>query len=336
MNIADLPLPLRLRNALLKAGFQTDENLHHWFRFADVGTTIPGVGATGMKQLTDWHVGVVADDEALKGDGAGTIKSLLEPETPEEAVARGLKRHEVTSVLGAAMRDAVAGPQHHDSTMRGGLERLEAHHYAASFGDMTAMFKASGGRVDVRSGQNARKLLALDLETDIQARISALIPTIKELPHVKELGVEVSAETVGRMALIRGLDALERAHGGAKKAENAKNEAKTTQNDDLPDDIPHPDPDADVMDTPEGWTRVGVTEKIPVPEAVLHDYYTQNGWNRYWGRAGDQVIHFYWSPERRLQALDPFPGTDKSGRKVAVQETPWGPGHVVPVKWANS
>jgi hypothetical protein len=68
----------------------------------------------------------------------------------------------------------------------------------------------------------------------------------------------------------------------------------------------------------------------------LHDYYTQNGWNRYWGRAGDQVIHFYWAPERRLQALDPFPGTDKGGRKVAVQETPWGPGHVVPVKWTNT
>lgn len=336
MNIADLPLPLRLRNALLKAGFQTDENLHHWFRFADVGTTIPGVGATGMKQLTDWHVGVVADDEALKGDGAGTIKSLLEPETPEEAVARGLKRHEVTKVLDTAMRQRLEDAEDYDRGMRGGLERLEARHYAASFGDMTAMFKASGGRVDVRSGQNARKLLALELETDIQARISALIPTIKELPHVKELGVEVSAETVGRMALIRGLDALERAHGGAKKAEKAQNEAKTTQNDDLPDDIPSPDPDADVMDTPEGWTRVGATEKIPVPEAVLHDYYTQNGWNRYWGRAGDQVIHFYWSPERRLQALDPFPGTDKSGRKVAVQETPWGPGHVVPVKWANS
>lgn len=350
MNIADLPLPLRLRNALLRAGFQTDENLHHWFRFADVGTTIPGVGATGMKQLTDWHVGAVADDDALKGDGAGTIKSLLEPETPEEAVARGLKRHEVTQVLDSAMRGGLETlDARRSEDMVAALHRrqfdaaLEREHMrslslqgTASFGDMTAMFKASGGRVDVRSGQNARKLLALDLESEIQARISALIPTIKELPHVKELGVEVSAETVGRMALIRGLDALERAHGGAKKAENAKNEAKTTQNDDLPDDIPHPDPDADVMDTPEGWTRVGATEKIPVPEAVLHDYYTQNGWNRYWGRAGDQVIHFYWSPERRLQALDPFPGTDKSGRKVAVQETPWGPGHVVPVKWANS
>lgn len=329
MNIADLPLPLRLRNALLRAGFTTAQDVHDWFRTQD-DVVISGVGVVGMKQLMDWlNSGFVKD--------TATPKLVeVEAETPEEAVARGLKRHEVTSVLGAAMRDAVAGPQHHDSTMRGGLERLEARHYAASFGDMTAMFKASGGRVDVRSGQNARKLLALELETEIQARISALIPTIKELPHVKELGVEVSAETVGRMALIRGLDALERAHGGAKKAENAKNEAKTTQNDDLPDDIPHPDPDADVMDTPEGWTRVGATEKIPVPEAVLHDYYTQNGWNRYWGRAGDQVIHFYWSPERRLQALDPFPGTDKSGRKVAVQETPWGPGHVVPVKWANS
>jgi hypothetical protein len=47
-------------------------------------------------------------------------------------------------------------------------------------------------------------------------------------------------------------------------------------------------------------------------------------------------IYFYWCPERRLQDLDPFPGSDKGGRKVAIQDTPWGPGHVVPVKWANS
>jgi hypothetical protein len=314
MNIADLPLPLRLRNALLRAGFTTADDLRAWDKSL-TADAIPGVGATGMKQLTDW----------LADTGMSIVApepKLVEAETPEEAVARGMKRHDVTKVL--------------DSAMRGGLERLEVHRSTASFGDMAAMFHASGGSVDVRSGQNAKKLLALDLESDIQARISALIPTIKGLPHVKELGVEVSAETVGRMALIRGLDALERSHGGAKKAENDAKQAKPAQNDDQVDDIPSPDPDADVMDTPEGWTRVGTTERIPVPEAVLHDYYTQNGWNRYWGRAGDQVIHFYWAPERRLQALDPFPGTDKGGRKVAVQETPWGPGHVVPVKWTNT
>ena len=197
-------------------------------------------------------------------------------------------------------------------------------------------FRVRGGSIDALAGSDASKLLVLRLEEDIQARIRALIPTIKGLPHVKELGVEVSAEIVGRMALIRGLDLLEKAHGGAKST------SKTPETGDprapAPEkaDAPLPTGDEEVYDTPEGWARVGLGEMIPVPEAVLHDYYSQNGWNRYWGKANDQVIYFYWSPERRLQDLKPFPGTDKGGRTVGIQETPWGPGHVVPTKWANS
>jgi hypothetical protein len=162
------------------------------------------------------------------------------------------------------------------------------------------------------------------------------MPTIKALPHVKELGVEVSRETVARMALIRGLDSLERAHGGAKKGDSASKIAENGASEPENDAVPVPTGDEDVLPTPEGWTRVAQGEKIPVPEAVLHDYYTQNGWFRYWGRVDDQVIYFYWCPERRLHTLAAFPGTDKGGRKVAVQETPWGPGHVVPSNWANT
>jgi hypothetical protein len=326
MNIQDLPLPLRLRNALAKAGFKTSDDLAAWVLEADANKnfTLPGIGATGMQQLMSWYA-----------DGAGTLapeSMLAETETPEEAVAKGVKRGDVVRQLDQAMRQRVDDAADYDAGMRGGLERLEARRLAASFGDMAAMFHASGGSVDVRSGKNAKKLLALDLETDIQARVTALIPTIKALPHVKELGVEVSAETVGRMALIRGLDALERAHGTKNQAEKPTETAKTDEN----REPTLPTGDEEVFETPEGWTKCGPTDKIPVPEAVLHDYYTQNGWFRYWGMVDGQPIYFYWCPERRLQELGIFPGTDKSGRKVAVQETPWGPGHVVPAKWTNS
>lgn len=308
MHISDLPLPLRLRNALLKAGFNTADDLRTWGDGA-----IPGVGPTGMQQLTDW---LTDWKTTLSDDGAGTLKSLLElapreAETPEESIARAAPRHEVNRMI--------------DSAMRGGLESLQH----SEIRRRTDVVTSRGGSVVV---ENGRGLLALRLEADIQARISGLIPTIKALPHVKELGVEVSAETVGRMALIRGLDALERAHKAAPKAENGAKPAEIDPN----EAVPVVSEDTEVYATPEGWAKVGPGEAIPIPEAVLHDYYTQNGWNRYWGRVDDQTIYFYWSPEKRLQDLKPFPGTDKGGRRVAEQATPWGPGHVVPTKWANS
>jgi hypothetical protein len=347
MNIQDLPLPLRLRNALAKAGFKTDDDLTAWVLEADASKnfTLPGIGVTGMQQLMSWYA-----------DGAGTVAPesvLVESETPEESIARGAKRP-----------DATTGSQRHDISalldhaMRGGLDKLtldrEQNQWRkdekaaqvwrkaaeadaeADFAEQWDAYRGElakrGAWVETKTGQTGRNMLILHLETDIQARVTALIPTIKALPHVKELGVEVSAETVGRMALIRGLDALERAHGAKNQAEKPAETAKNVEN----SEPTLPTGDEEVFNTPEGWTKCGPTDKIPVPEAVLHDYYTQNGWFRYWGMVDGQPIYFYWCPERRLQELGIFPGADKSGRKMAVQETPWGPGHVVPAKWTNS
>jgi hypothetical protein len=344
----DLPLALRTRNALLKAGLTT------WGQVKSIElTNVEGLGARSIDAI-----------QALWSEEEGLPRLVPMPEeaeTPEETIARGQKRHEVTSMIDHAMRgglDRMTGDvesleerrhldevkaihkRQFDAAAEKELSRSFAMAGTGSFGDPDAeirrrgeAFRAQGGSVVAGDG---RGLLALRLEADVQARVSALIPLIKALPHVKELGVDVSAEIVGRMALIRGLDALERAHGGSKStsktSENGENRATAPEN----ADAPLPTGDEEVYDTPEGWTKVGLGETIPVPEAVLHDYYTQNGWVRYWGKANDQVIYFYWSPERRLQDLKPFPGTDKSGRSVAVQETPWGPGHVVPSRWANS
>jgi hypothetical protein len=333
MNVADLPLPLRLRNALLKTGFKTDTDLRAWVLEADQKKdfALPGIGATGVQQLLAWAAG---EADPLRGPAKPTAASNeapIEEATPEEAVARSTakpQRHEVSQMVDTAMRGGLDGLDGLEAQLRRGealVQRLGGERWARA--ERPLMTKDVGG-----PGPSRGNMLTLVLETDIQARIGALIPTIKALPHVKELGVDVSAETVGRMALIRGLDALERAHKGAPKSENT---APTAENREDQTPIPPPD-DAEELSTPEGWTKVGPTDKIPVPEAVLHDYYTQNGWNRYWGMVDGTPIYFYWSPRRSLQELDVFPGTDKGGRKVAVQETPWGPGHVVPTKWANA
>lgn len=316
---SDLPLALRTRNALEKRG------LRDWgavkLEVITIGNEVPGLGSKGLDAI---RALIVAEDMEAMKQTPFSIESLLdrEPTTPEESIARGQKRHEVAQMV--------------DHAMRGGLESFGGVKWVDPIEEIrarTADFRARGGSIEAGDG---RGLLALRLETDIQARIGALIPTIKGLPHVKELGVEVSAEVVGRMALIRGLDALERAHGGAKSSGKTTEGVENREPAPEKGDAPLPTGDEEVYDTPEGWSRVGLGEAIPVPEAVLHDYYTQNGWLRYWGKANDQVIYFYWCPERRLQGLKPFPGTDKSGRTVAIQETPWGPGHVVPHKWANS
>jgi hypothetical protein len=385
MKIDDLPLPLRLRNALAKSGFKTDDDIRGWLNGSnhiygcDDGV-IPGVGETGMRQLREWAAG--ASERGERG-GPEVIRRPARREEPAEeraAVAtlderaEDYRRDDIAPTQSTAPKpfsgsSSVPGRWNQlvgDVSMRGGIDALREwmhvgddqreatprvnHQWdapataeqgegayrttrvrdlASKLDIQRAAVKQAGGSTVIETD---RGLLMLRLEAEIQDRLRAMIPVIKGLAHVKELGVEVSAETVGRMALIRGLDALERAHKVAPKAETT---APTPEN--REDQTPTPPPDdVEELSTPEGWTKCGPTDKIPVPEAVLHDYYTQNGWNRYWGMVDGTPIYFYWSPRRSLHGLDPFPGTDKAGRKVAEQETPWGPGHVVPTKWSNA
>lgn len=311
--IQDLPLPLRLRNALTNAGFTSDRDILDFFaRNEGESTPIPGVGATGYRTLRLWRDGVrVADATPTPSHQKGSTMPEQDVEAADTTQIATLTRYAPLELAGRWTRNDTL------------VERIEAGRI---------QIEAAGGSVEVSTSKDA---LTLTLEPDLFKRLRDLVPVIAALPHVKELGVVSDVKIVGRMALIRGLDALERAHNGKMGAEKAENAAKTA--DSGPEDpILAPDPTADVLDTPPGWTKCTPNDKIPVPEAVLHDYYSQNGWFRYWGMVDGTPIYFYWCPEKRLQGLDAFPGSDKSGRRIAVQDTPWGPGHVVPVKWANS
>lgn len=87
--------------------------------------------------------------------------------------------------------------------------------------------------------------------------------------------------------------------------------------------------------TPEGWNRWGSSERIPAAHTEVHEYYTANGWERFWGRAGDEVIAFYWSPDPELQGLSSYKSLDKDGKEIKIQDTPFGPGHMIPHGWAG-
>jgi hypothetical protein len=377
MHIHDLPLPLRLRNTLERAGFKTDADIRSHFD-TDNDIAIEGVGATGMRQLMDW-LARPADEPAAKLTGGPEVirrrpAKAAEPVDTDSKPRDAVGARETDEDASIYRRDSVVTPgrwgQMADTSMRGGLESLDSRRHEADAmavhqrqykaalenqrinhqwdaedayrtparppeaeltARLTAMKAAAarfGGETHVETSKDT---LTLRLEPELQKQIGQMIPLIKGLAHVKELGVEVSRETVARMALIRGLDALERQY-------KAKTDTKTA--DPAPEEpseapISAAEPKNGVHPTPEGWTRVAVGDKIPVAQAVIHDYYTQNNWNRYWGKAGDSVIYFYWSPEVQFQDLDVFPGSDKNGKTVAVQDTPWGPGHIIPVNWTN-
>lgn len=362
MHIHDLPLPLRLRNALVRAGFSTDTDIKTYLA-TESDLPINGVGATGMRQLEEWAAS--AETPAAKlTSGPEVIRRPAKPPAP--AVEKFINGRDLDEDASVYRRDDVVTPgrwgQLHDVSMRGGLDAMRDHEptpiirlnhqwdaetplwtapqvadselshskaeLSARISAMQAAAARFGGETRVETSKDT---LTLRLEPELQAQIGHMIPLIKGLAHVKELGVEVSRETVARMALIRGLDALERQYmtkTDTKKADPALEEAAEAP-------ISAAEPKNGVHPTPEGWTRVASGEKIPVSHAVIHDYYTQNNWFRYWGKAGDSIIHFYWSPEVQFQDLDVFPGSDKNGKTVAVQDTPWGPGHIIPVSWSN-
>ena len=113
--------------------------------------------------------------------------------------------------------------------------------------------------------------------------------------------------------------------------------SKATENLDLPTPVEvveeAPVDNAGMVRLPEGWHQWGVGERIPEAQADIHSYYDRQGWRRYWGRAGDETMIFYWSPDPSLQDVVVYDGLDTSGKTIKVQETPYGPGHIVPHGW---
>jgi hypothetical protein len=143
------------------------------------------------------------------------------------------------------------------------------------------------------------------------------------------LGVDVDEKVVARMALIRGLESLEKTNGQPIQA------AKTVKAEPSQDDAPVVPTmqDGERYATPDGWNKQSPGEAVPASQVDVHSYYTAYGWERYWGKVDSTTFYFYWCPEKLNQDVAPFPNTDKGSRKITVQQTPWGPGHILPAGW---
>lgn len=188
--------------------------------------------------------------------------------------------------------------------------------------------------------KSAPKGLSLDLEAQVLKNIDQLIPAIEDTVAVKEFGIKVTRETVARIALLRGLALMGEAQDCAmpepplKSVTPAAESVKLETADEPVSSAIARNVDGTIR-TPEGWRRWGKNESLPEDHALIHDYYTRNGWNRYWGRSGEEIITFYWTNKEDMQDLEMYDGTDANGKQLILQETPYGPGHMIPHGWIS-
>lgn len=189
--------------------------------------------------------------------------------------------------------------------------------------------------------------LRLTLEDELLVRLDALVPKVGCSAAAREFGIVADRHLVARVALLRGLSIMEAGevsgrvapppalHGGSSSPEpEARPMASTSEPPLKAKEVIVVGEDG-LVATPEGWNRWGSSERIPAAHTEVHEYYTANGWERFWGRAGDEVIAFYWSPDPELQGLSSYKSLDKDGKEIKLQDTPFGPGHMIPHGWAG-
>ncbi len=189
--------------------------------------------------------------------------------------------------------------------------------------------------------------ITLHLDAKTLEGLDKLVPMVADSAAAREFGIEVDRRLVARVALLRGLTAMLGAAGTESAAVSVApppalalspvDEASSSPStaDSVPDSVEMADLGEDgFFDLPEGWHVWSSGERIPDEHAEIHKYYAAGGWNRYWGRVNDEVIAFYWTPDPALQDYPSYKKADRSGKELNVQNTPYGPGHIIPHGWS--
>lgn len=175
--------------------------------------------------------------------------------------------------------------------------------------------------------------LTIELDAELLNRIQNLVPEVKGWPAVQEFGVEVTWELIARIALSRGLKEM-------VPAINPEGVTSPSPPPSGPEKVSSPEPEPELktdagglVQVPAGWSLWRESEKIPPQQQEAHDYYIRQGWDRWWGRVDKEVISFYYSRAPELHGVLPYPDKGPQGKSILVQDTPWGPGHILPHKW---
>ena len=190
-----------------------------------------------------------------------------------------------------------------------------------------------------------RSRVGITLEPRELERIDALIGTVSNSEAAREFGVEVDRSLVLRIAVIRGLQVMEAGAASPrsvitdgvvetpepKKPAKAAEQAPEEEEFDL-----ETDDDGNLL-PPLCWNEWKSKERIPPEHEEAHEYYSKNGWRRFWGKSGDENIAFYWTGDPRLVELAPFDGKGPDGKGVLVQDcAPYGKGHLIPHSWSTA
>ena len=184
-----------------------------------------------------------------------------------------------------------------------------------------------------REGALSRDI-SLTFEDEVLKRLDAQVAVVSQGAAAREFGIKVTREVVARVALLRGLSVMETGGVVMERPQAAGRAAK----EEAPpaDEAPSVEYASDgVVRPPDGWRRWSGNELVPPSQSKMHDYYITNGWWRYGGKAGDADMTFYWTSAREAQELPEWVNTDANGKHIIVQQTPWGPGHIVPHGWAG-
>lgn len=190
--------------------------------------------------------------------------------------------------------------------------------------------------------------LRLNFEPSLLSRLDALIEPVSDSVAVQELGTRVSRHLVARIALLRGLGMMEEQYkAGSAIVSHAENTSKsppvaragdhTPQRQEEPSKSPE-EPvvytDGGLVKVPDGWS-LWQGNAVPAEHKEIHEHYTSRGLERYTGIAGKEVMHFYWTQDPALQEVELYEVPDAKGKKILLQETPYGPGHVIPHKYTG-
>lgn len=182
--------------------------------------------------------------------------------------------------------------------------------------------------------------VVLQLDDELRERLERQRQIVAGGQAAREFGVTVDIAMVARVALIRGLERMESgAVDVTEKTGESVEAVSANPIDQAHEGLPaEGDLDVDYNEVgeiapPEGWNKWNGQERIPSEQQEVHDYYIERGLWRYWGKSGDQIFTFYWSPKKSMNNVGVFESADPNGKNIMRQITPWGPGHILPKNW---
>lgn len=172
--------------------------------------------------------------------------------------------------------------------------------------------------------------VTVPVDSEVLALLDKLQEKLNDSPAAKEFGLTVTREIAARVALLRGIEALdlqeEAMPSAVETVETKKVETKAAEPVkpvDTSVDLEYNDKGE--IKPPAGWELWRA--QVPSMQETAHEYYTQRGWRRWHGKVQDRLIAFYWSQDVEKHTVDAFDPT------IIIQTTPWGPGHIIPDNW---